>query len=265
MKKYVPFTSVSVDPEIQRMRDILVNGGYVDDDGSLYNDREAAAMNQDSGVKTKAVPKTVVSIDLEIESLRDEDGDISIDEDGNIVSKPAVPKCCVGGARTVRQLIEEMRYETCLWDKKYIRKMREFHFEQKFEGWGRRAIDMTRLSDNKILVCWTKEDKSEKKVVINEHEWNCFISYLFNEIEIDLWSPSGNYKTNKIYLPDGRPYREVPTLDGGEWSVSVVGEERNHEYKGTNRVPTRWDRFIAYINKIEDAIDLAEPGDNILV
>ena len=62
MKRHVPFTSVSVDPEIQRMREILANGGYVDDDGSLYNDREAAAMNQDSGVKAKAVPKTVVSL-----------------------------------------------------------------------------------------------------------------------------------------------------------------------------------------------------------
>ena len=62
MKRHVPFTSVSVDPEIQRMRDILANGGYVDDDGSLYNDREAAAMNRDSGVKAKAVPKTVVSL-----------------------------------------------------------------------------------------------------------------------------------------------------------------------------------------------------------
>lgn len=31
MKKHVPFTSVSVDPEIQRMRDILANGGYIDD------------------------------------------------------------------------------------------------------------------------------------------------------------------------------------------------------------------------------------------
>ena len=58
MKRHVPFTSVSVDPEIQRMRDILANGGYVDDDGSLYNDREAAAMNMDFGVKAKAVPKT---------------------------------------------------------------------------------------------------------------------------------------------------------------------------------------------------------------
>lgn len=61
MKRHVPFTSVSVDPEIQRMRDILANGGYVDDDGSLYNDSEAAEMNQDSGVKAKAIPKTVVS------------------------------------------------------------------------------------------------------------------------------------------------------------------------------------------------------------
>lgn len=61
MKRYVPFTSVSIDPEIQRMRDILANGGYVDDDGSLYNDREATAMNQDSLTRAKAVPKTVVS------------------------------------------------------------------------------------------------------------------------------------------------------------------------------------------------------------
>lgn len=49
-----------IDPEIQRMRDVLANGGYVDD-GSLCNDREAAAMNQDSGVKAKVVPKIVVS------------------------------------------------------------------------------------------------------------------------------------------------------------------------------------------------------------
>lgn len=265
MKRYVPFTSVSVDPEIQRMRDILVNGGYMDSDGSFYNEHEASSLNQNFDVKAKAVPKTVVSVDTEIASLRNEEGDISIDEDGKIVSTPVVPKCCVGGARTVSQLIEEMRYGTCLWEKKYIRKMREFHFEQKFEDWGRRAIDMTRQSDNKILVCWTKEDETEKAVVINEHEWNCFINYLFNEIEIDLWSPSGTYKTNKIYLPDGRPYREIPALDGGEWSVRIVGEERNHEYRGTNRVPARWDTFIAYINKIEDAIDLAEPGDNISI
>lgn len=263
MKRHVPFTSVSVDPEIQRIRNILINGGYMGPEGDLYNENEALAMNQNSGAKAKAVPKTVVSVDAEIASLRDKDGDISIDEEGNIVSTPIVPKCCVGGARTVSQLIEEMRYGTCLWEKKYIRKMKEFHFEQKFEGWGRRAIDMTRQSDNKILVCWTKEDETEKAVVISEHEWNCFISYLFNEIEIDLWNPSGTYETNKIYLPDGRPYREIPALDGGEWSLRVVGEERNHEYKGTNRVPARWDTFIAYINKIEDAIDLAEPGDNI--
>lgn len=43
MKRHVPFTSVSIDSEVQRMRDILDNGGYVGDDGSFYNDREAAA------------------------------------------------------------------------------------------------------------------------------------------------------------------------------------------------------------------------------
>ena len=101
MKRHVPFTSVSVDPEIQRMRDILANGGYVDDDGSLYNDREAAAMNQDSGVKAKAVPKTVVSIEAGIQRMEGTEDNLSIDEDGSIISGPIVPKCCVSGARSV--------------------------------------------------------------------------------------------------------------------------------------------------------------------
>lgn len=267
MKKiYVPFTSVSVDPEIQRMSDILANGGgYVGDDGSLYNDREAAVMNQDSLAKAKAIPKTVVSIDEGIRRMGDEEENFSIDEDGSIISGSIVPKCCVSGVRPVSQLISKMRYGTCLWEKRFIRKMNEFHFEQKFEGWGKRAIDMTRQSENRILVSWTKEDGEEKKVMIDEHEWNCFISYLFNEIEIDLWSPDGSFKINKIYLPDGRPYREVPVLDGGEWSVRIIGEGRNHEYKGTNRVPEKWEDFINYINKVEDAIDLADPGDSISI
>lgn len=69
MKRHVLFTNVSIDPEIQRMRDIPANGGYVGDDGSIYNDREAAAMNQNSGVKAKAIPKTVVSIDEGIQRI----------------------------------------------------------------------------------------------------------------------------------------------------------------------------------------------------
>lgn len=265
-KNYVPFTSVSVDPEIQRMRDIFANGGYMDNDGTFYNDTEATEMNQDIGSKAKAVPKTVVSIDPEIQKLRDDTADeaFSVDEDGKILG-PAVPRCCVGEARSVSQLISKMRYGTSLWEKRFIRKMKEFHFEQTFENWGKRAIDMTRESDNRILVCWTKEDGTEKRVVINEHEWNCFISYLFNEIEIDLWSPDGSFKIHKIYLPDGRPYREVPTLDGGEWSIRIIGEDRSHEYKGTHRVPERWESFIGYINTVEDAIDLADPGDNISI
>ena len=57
MKRHVPFTSVSVDPEIQRMRDILANGGYVDDDGGLFNDSEAAEVNKGFWGKGKAKTK----------------------------------------------------------------------------------------------------------------------------------------------------------------------------------------------------------------
>ena len=209
-------------------------------------------------------PFTSVSIAPEIQRMGDEEENLSIDEDGTIISSP-IPKSCVSGARSVSQLISEMRYGTYLWEKRFIRKMNEFHFEQKFEGWGKRAIDMTRQSEDRILVSWTKEDGKKKKVMINEHEWNCFISYLFNEIEIDLWSPVGSFKINKIYLPDGRLYREVPALDGGEWSVRILGEGRNHEYKGTNRVPEKWNDFIQYINRVEDAIDLVDPGDSISI
>ncbi len=265
MKRHVPFTSVSVDQEIQRMRDILANGECIDVDGYPYSDREVAAMNQDSGVNAKVVPKTVVSTDARNQRMGDAEEDFSIDEDGSINSGQIVPKCCVSGVGSVSQLISQMRCGTRLWEKRFIRKMNEFHFEQKFEGWGKRAIDMTRISENRILVSWTKEDGAEKKVAINEFEWNCFISYLFNEIEIDLWSPSGSFINNKIYLPDGRPYREVPTLDGGDWSVRIIGEGRNHEFKGTNRVPEKWKAFINYVNKVEDAIDLADSGDNISI
>ena len=52
---------------------------------------------------------------------------ITIGEDGTI-SRPVVPKCCVAGTRSVSQLIEEMRYGTCLWEKKYIRKMEGVSF-----------------------------------------------------------------------------------------------------------------------------------------
>ena len=211
------------------------------------------------------VPFTSVSIDPDIQRMGDEEEHFSIAEDGSIISNPIMPKCCVSGAHSVSQLISKMRYGTCLWEKRFIRKMNEFHFEQKFEGWGKRAIDMTRQSEDRILISWTKEDGAEKKVAINEHGWNCFISYLFNEIEIDLWSSVGPFKINKIYLPDGRPYREVPTLDGGEWSVRINGEGRNHEYKGTNRVPEKWEAFISYINRVEDAIDLADSGDSISI
>lgn len=215
----------------------------------------------------KYVPFTSVSVDLETQEKGNGDSEekLSINEDGCIISDQIVPKCCGSGARSVSQLLSEMRYGTCLWGKRFIRKMNEFHFEQTFEGWGKRAIDMTRQSDNKILISWRKEDGAEKKVAINEYGWNCFISYLFNEIEIDLWNQVQSFRSKKIYLPDGRPYREVPTLDGGEWSIRIIGEGRNHEYKGTNRVPEKWENFISYINKVEDAIDLADPGDSISI
>ena len=35
--------------------------GYMGDDGSLCNEREAFVMDHDSGIKAKAIPKTVVS------------------------------------------------------------------------------------------------------------------------------------------------------------------------------------------------------------
>lgn len=150
-------------------------------------------------------------------------------------------------------------------NKKFIRKMNEFHFEQKFEGWGKRPIDMVRESDNRMLVSWTKEDDTEKKVIIDEYEWNGFISHLFNEFDIDMWSQEGEYKAHKLYLPDGRLFREVPKLDGGEWKVSIIGMDRKHEFKGMNRVPENWGKFIDFIDEVEDAIDLADPGENISI
>ena len=61
MNRFVPVTKVSVDTEIQRMRDIFANSGYMDSDGGFYNDVEVVTVNQESDVKAKVVPNTVVS------------------------------------------------------------------------------------------------------------------------------------------------------------------------------------------------------------
>lgn len=61
MKKFVPVTRVSVDAEIQRRRDIFAKGGYMDSDGSFYNELEAMTVNRDSNIKAKAVLRMVVS------------------------------------------------------------------------------------------------------------------------------------------------------------------------------------------------------------
>ena len=131
MKKInVPFTSVSVDPEIQRMRDMLTSGDnlVIDDDGTIGRAGDPQFENTANGTKAKTVPKAIVSVpesggsvrDL-INEMRGEDGTGSEDEyivateddvapqtQDTLKKTSVVPKGIVS-TRSVSDLINEMR------------------------------------------------------------------------------------------------------------------------------------------------------------
>ncbi len=127
MKKIiVPFTSVSADPEIQRMRDMLTSGEnlVIDDDGTIGRAGDPRFENSVNGTKAKTVPKAIVSASENGSSVRDlinemrgeaEEADES-DATGETHEKASpkktgiVPKGIVS-TRSVSDLINEMRGE----------------------------------------------------------------------------------------------------------------------------------------------------------
>jgi hypothetical protein len=128
MKKtmYVPFTSVSVDPEIQRMRDMLTSGEnlVIDDDGTIGRAGDPQFEDTGSGTKAKTVPKAIVSApenggsvqDLINEMRGDADKNEEHEAEADVAESPApkktgvVPKGIVS-IRSVSDLINEMRGE----------------------------------------------------------------------------------------------------------------------------------------------------------
>lgn len=124
-KMYVPSTSVSVDQEIQRMRDMLTSGEplVIYGDGTMGRAGDSQFEDADNETKPKTVPKAIVSIpengsvrDL-INEIRGEDADANSKEpeataeheEDRIPKKPsAVPKSILS-TRSVRDLINEMR------------------------------------------------------------------------------------------------------------------------------------------------------------
>ena len=125
-KMYVPFTSVSVDPEIQRMRDMLTSGEnlVIDDDGTIGRAGDPQFEDAGNGTKAKTVPKAIVSIPENGGSVRDLINEIrgeDAEEDGaepeaaaeheeaaNPKKPGAVPKSILS-TRSVSDLINEMR------------------------------------------------------------------------------------------------------------------------------------------------------------
>ena len=131
MKKMkVPFTSVSVDPEIQRMREMLTSGEnlVIDDDGTIGRAGDPQFENTGNGTKAKTVPKAIVSMpensgsisDL-INSMRESESSGDVEENAsesklvpdsqeqkNAKKSGAVPKSILS-ARSVSDLINEMR------------------------------------------------------------------------------------------------------------------------------------------------------------
>lgn len=128
MKKtmYVPFTSVSVDPEIQRMRDMLTSGEnlVIDDDGTIGRAGDPQFEDTGSGTKAKTAPKAIVSVPENGGSVQDlinemrgetdmnEERNTEEDVDENPAPKKTgvVPKGIVS-TRSVSDLINEMRGE----------------------------------------------------------------------------------------------------------------------------------------------------------
>ena len=123
MKRRVPFTSVSVDPEIQRMRDMLTSGDnlVIDDDGTIGRAGDPQFEDTVNGTKAKTVPKTIVSVLENNRSVRDLINDMRNGDDtgsaDDVVEYPiqetfkkpgAVPKSILS-TRSVSDLINEMR------------------------------------------------------------------------------------------------------------------------------------------------------------
>ena len=126
MKKttYVPFTRVSADPEIQRMRDMITSGEnlVIDDDGTIGRAGDPQFDDIGSGTKAKTVPKGIVSVlesggsvqDLINEMRGDADKSEEHEAEEKVTENPAtkktgvVPKGIVS-TRRVSDLINEMR------------------------------------------------------------------------------------------------------------------------------------------------------------
>ena len=125
-KMYVPFTSVSVDPEIARMRDMFTSGEnlVIDEDGTIGRAGDPKFEDGGNGTKAKTVPKAIVSVPENGGSVRDlineirsedaeEDGaepEVAAEhEEATNQKKPvAVPKSILS-TRSVSDLINEMR------------------------------------------------------------------------------------------------------------------------------------------------------------
>lgn len=116
---YVPFTSVSVDSEIQRMRDMLTSGEnlVIDDDGTIGRAGDPQFEDTGSGTKAKTVPKAIVSVPENGGSVQDlineMRGDAAKTEEHEAeIPAPkktgVVPKGIVS-TRSVSDLINEMR------------------------------------------------------------------------------------------------------------------------------------------------------------
>ena len=120
--KYVPITRVSVDPEIQRMRDMLTSTDdlVIDADGTISRAGSVQESNPDT--KAKTVPKAIVSVpdsgrsvqDL-IKEMRGEEESTENSEVEDVASEnistgktSIVPKGIVS-ATSVSDLINEMR------------------------------------------------------------------------------------------------------------------------------------------------------------
>ena len=126
MKKtmYVPFTSVSVDPEIQRMRDMLISGEdlVIDSDGTIG--RASESVRDEMGGKAKTVPKAIVSVPEKggtsvqelINEMRGEANEDDAAPEMDTMDSPkkgktsVVPKGVLS-TRSVSELIDKMRGE----------------------------------------------------------------------------------------------------------------------------------------------------------
>ena len=208
MKKAVrvPYTVVAIDPEIQRMREMLTSGEdlEIDTDGTIS--KAGTAAKKQDGKKAKTVPKAIVSAERSssVQDILNEmrgdytphEEDLHVEGDPKPKKTSIVPKGIV--SKSVSELLEEMRGEAVEYDT--TEDLSELLVEESDENVGKAKL--------------------VPKGVLSARAWYQTNPDLLRAEKAAMYDYQGN-KAEFGYLSDGRAYWRVrcqPKIAGKEKS-----------------------------------------------